>query len=68
MKYCDLKFGCNKASVKSTTLQNGAGEKKHTLPIKTTPNLMEHKMCLAICIVTKSHHGKVFLFLPILLK
>ena len=37
MRYCNLKFGYNKASVKSTTLQNCAGNKKHTLPIKTTP-------------------------------
>ena len=39
MRYCNLKFkfGYNKASVKSTTLQNCAGKKKHTLPIKTTP-------------------------------
>ena len=36
MKYCNLKFGYNKAGVKSTALQNCAGNKKHTLPIKTT--------------------------------
>ena len=70
MRYCNLKFGYNKASVKSTTLQNCAGKKKHTLPIKTTPKfyLMEHKMCLAICIVTKPYLGKVCTFLPIMLK
>ena len=57
MRYCNLKFGYNKAFVKSTALQNCAGNKKHTLPIKTTPNLMEHKMCLATCIIimTKPH-------------
>ena len=37
MKYCNLKFGYNKAGVKSTALQNCAVNKKHTLPIKTTP-------------------------------
>ena len=57
MRYCNLKFGCNKAGVKSTALQNCAGNKKHTLPIKTTP-----KMCLATCIVTKPHLGKVCIF------
>ena len=67
MKYCTLKFGYNKASVKSTALQNCAGKKKHTLANKTTPNLMEHKMCLTICSVTKPHLGKVCIFLPILL-
>ena len=38
MRYCNLKFGYNKASVKSTALQNCAGKKKHTLANKTTPN------------------------------
>ena len=37
MRYCNLKFGYNKAGVKSNTLQNCAGDKKHTLKIKTTP-------------------------------
>ena len=39
MRYCNLNFGYNKAGVnlKSTVLQNCAGNKKHTLPIKTTP-------------------------------
>ena len=62
MRYCNLKFGHNKASVKSTTLQICAG-KKHT-PWQTKPhqNLMEHKMCLATCIVTKPHLGKVYFF------
>ena len=36
MKYCNLKFGYNKDGVKSTALQNCAGNKKHTLLIKTT--------------------------------
>ena len=62
MRYCNLKFGYNKAGVKSTALQNCTGKKKHTLPIKTTQNLMEHKMCLATCIVTKPHLGKVCIF------
>ena len=69
MRNCNLKLEYNKASVKSTALQNCAGKKKkHTLPNKTTPNLMEHKISLAICIVTKPHLGKVCIFLPILLK
>ena len=40
MRFCNLKFGYNnyKASVKSTTLQNCAGKKKHNLANKTTPN------------------------------
>ena len=37
MRYCNLKFGYNKASVKSTTFQNCTGKKKHTLANKTTP-------------------------------
>jgi len=38
MRFCNLKFGYNnyKASVKSTTLQNCAGNKKHTLANKNT--------------------------------
>ena len=71
MRYCNLKFGYNKAGVKSTALQNCAGNKKHNLPIITTrvhQNPMEHKMCLATCIVTKPHLGKVCIFLPILFK
>ena len=66
MRHCNLKFGYNKASVKSTALQNCAGKKKQTKPYQ---NLMEHKMCLANCIYTKPHGlGKVCIFLPILLK
>ena len=37
MKYCNLKFVYNKASVKSTAFQNCTGNKKHTLTNKTTP-------------------------------
>jgi len=68
MKYCKLKFGYNKTGVKSTALQNCAGNKKHTLPIKTTPKPNGTLMCLATCIVTKPHLGKVCIFVPILLK
>ena len=37
-------------------------------PWQTKPHLklLEHKMCLTICIVTKPHLGKVCIFLPIL--
>ena len=37
MRYCNLKFGYNKASVKSTTLQNCAGKKNTPWQSKTTP-------------------------------
>ena len=37
MRYCNLKFGYNKAGVKSTAFQNCTGKKKHTLANKTTP-------------------------------
>ena len=39
MRYCNLKFGYNKAGVhvKSTAFQNCTGKKKHTLAKKTTP-------------------------------
>ena len=63
MRYCNLKFGhgYNKAGVKSTALQNCAGNKIHTLcQSKPHQNLMEHKMCLATCIVTKPHLGVYF--------
>ena len=66
MRYCNLKFGYNKASVKCTAFQNCIGMKKLTLANKTTPKLLEHKMCLTICIVTKPHLGKMCIFLPIL--
>ena len=61
----NLKFECKKASVKPTALQNCTG--KNT-PWQTKPHqkLMEHKMCMAICIVTKLHLGKVCSFVPIL--
>ena len=68
MRYCNLKFEYNKASVKSTTLQNCAGKKKTPCQSKPHQNLMKHKMCLAICIITKPHLGKVCIFLPILFK
>ena len=38
MRYCNLKFGYNKASIKSTAFQNCTGKKKHTLANKSTPN------------------------------
>ena len=37
MRYRNLKFGYNKANVKSTALPNCTGKKKHTLENKTTP-------------------------------
>ena len=37
MRYCNLKFGYNKAGVKSTAFQNCTGKKSHTLANKTTP-------------------------------
>ena len=37
MRYFNLKFGYNKAGVKSTSFQNCTGKKKHTLANKTTP-------------------------------
>ena len=36
MRYCNLNFGDNKASVESTNWQNCTGKKKHTLANKTT--------------------------------
>ena len=39
MRYCNLKFGYNRASVKSTALQNCIGKKIHTLANKTTPKI-----------------------------
>ena len=70
MRYCHLKFGYNiyKAGVKSTALQNCTGKKYTHTHWQTKPhqNLMEHKMCLANCILTKPHLGKVCIFLPIL--
>ena len=62
MTYCNLKFGYKKASVKSTTLQNCTGKKKHTLANKTTPNLMEHKCAWqsVYCDQTKPLQGVYF--------
>ena len=68
MRYCNLKFVYNKASVKSTTFQNCTGKKKHTLANKTTPIPDGNEMCLAKCIVNKPHLGKVYIILPIQLK
>ena len=64
MRYCNLKFGYNRANVKSTALQNCIG--KQNTPWQTKPHqkLMEHKMCLANCIATKPQLGKVCIFLP----
>ena len=64
MRYCNLKFGYNKASVKSTAFQFQNFTDKKNTPWQTKPhqNLMEHKMCLATCIVTKPHLGKVCMF------
>ena len=58
MRYCNLKFGYNKASVKCTALKKSTGKNQ---------NLMEHKMCLVNGMKTKPHLGKVCNFLPILL-
>ena len=52
MRYCNLKFGYNKASIKSTTLQNCTAKKNTPWQTKPHKNLMEHKMCLATCIAT----------------
>ena len=38
MRYFNLKFVYNKATVKSIALQNCAGKKTHTLANKTPPN------------------------------
>ena len=37
MRYCHLKFGYNKAGVKSTSFQYCTGKKKYSLANKTTP-------------------------------
>ena len=68
MRYCNLKFGYNKAGVKSTALQTVLVTKNTPCQLKPHQNLMEHKMCLATCVVTKPHLGKVCIFLPILLE
>ena len=64
MRYCNLKFGYNKAGVKSTAFQNCTGKKNTPWQRKPHQNLMEHKMCLANCIATKpcAHLGKVCIF------
>ena len=68
MRYCNLKFGYiyNKASVKSTAFQNCTDKKNTPWQTKPHQNLMEHKIFLANCIVTKTPLGKVCTFLPIL--
>ena len=68
MRYCNLKLRYNSASVKSTAFQNCVGKKNTPWQTKFKPHqkIMEHKMCLTICIVTKPHLGKVCIFLPIL--
>ena len=47
MRYCNLKFGYNEAGVKSTALQNCAGNKKHTLPRCgfVTTQIARHILC-----------------------
>ena len=52
----------NKAGVKSTVLQNCTGKKNTPWQTKPHQKLMEHKMCLAICILTKPQLGKVVFF------
>ena len=70
MRYRNQKFVYiyNKANVKSTALQNWTVEKKHSWQTKPHQKQMEHKMCLAICIVTKPLCGKVCIFVPMQLK
>ena len=62
MRYCNLKFGYNKASVKSTAFQTALVRKNTPWQTKPHKNLMEHKMCLSICIVTKPHLGDMCIF------
>ena len=70
MRHCNLKFGYNKASVNLQLFNLKTVLVRKNTPWQTKPhqNLMEHKMCLANCIMTKPHLGKVCIFLPILLK
>ena len=61
MRYCNLTFGYHRASIKFSAVQNCIGKKKtHLGKNKTAQKLiiMEKKMCLTICIVTKLHLGK----------
>ena len=67
MKYCNFKFVDNKAGVKLTAFQNCIGKKNTPWQTKPHHELMEDKMCLSICIVTKPHLGKVCIFVPTLL-
>ena len=68
MRYCNLKFGYNKAGVKSTAFQNCTGKKKHTLANKTTPkpNGTQNVPGKLYCDQTTPWQGAYFL--PILLK
>ena len=43
MRYCTLKFGYNKAGVKSTALQNCAGNKNTPCQSKPHQDPVEHK-------------------------
>ena len=56
----------NKAGVKFTALQNCIGKKTTPWQTKPHPKLIEHKMSLEICILTKPHNGKVCISLPIM--
>ena len=62
MRYCNLKFGYNKAGVKSTALQTVLVTKNTPCQLKPHQNLMEHSMSLATCVVAKPCLGKVCIF------
>ena len=64
MRYCNLKFGYNKASVRSIAFQNCTGKKKHTLANKTTPKPDGTKNVHGklYCDQTTPHLGKVCIF------
>ena len=72
MKYWNLKFGYNRASVKSTALQNCKciGTKKHTLVNKTTPKIDETSNVPdnLFCDQTTPWQGVYFLTIGIVLK
>ena len=61
MRYCNVKFGYNKAGVKSTAFQNCTGKKKHTLANKTTPNGTENVPGKLYCDQTTPWQGVYFL-------
>ena len=50
MRYCKLKIRSNRASVKCTAFQNCISMKKTPWQTKPHQKLLEHKMCLTICI------------------